>query len=514
MNITIGKIVRICSNKTWKIDSNTNSFFLKLALTYLLIPYVIFFAGWLRLGFAILLIGLLVTTYILVWRQINRDKAKLLTYGDVKLSHLTFAFLLLLIWLFFSGVGHFAYQFNDYLKHNLILTQLIHLDWPIIQHLSVKSANILIYYFAYYLPAGLFGRLFGFNAANIFLFFFTYLGLVIALYFVFSVTNKKYIILVCIMFIFFGGMDVLSGLAPFRLISSPSGIDLPLRAPLNYEGTSELLFNVPQQAIAAWIITSLLIWSILKKSCQKYLIFFWALTIFWTPWCFIGSFPILLYAIWKNQIQFKDYLTIPNILTSGIVIAIIMYFFSINRNSVGEGRWIWNSPFPWVGNYIIFIVLEFFIIGLLLVLYNITNKALIHLVVFTNAFLMLIPLFQSGSFNDFCTRVSIPLLTTIAIIAIYSVVDLPIKIKQGRPPYTLILITIILMVGASNGMGIIVESIQRTYSIHGRYFYLYTVEYEDNLAKSFDSILQTEKLEQQYLAQRVDYRNLQWLLKY
>ena len=56
-----------------------------------------------------------------------------------------------------SGIGGFARQSVDYVKHDEILGTLINMDWPC--KLGSHKYLYLIYYIAYYLPAACIGKI-------------------------------------------------------------------------------------------------------------------------------------------------------------------------------------------------------------------------------------------------------------------------------------------------------------------------------------------------------------------
>ena len=89
-------------------------------------------------------------------------------------------FSLLFIWLLFSGIGSLSYQNTDYEVRNAVLHDLIDYKWPVtydFTNLSSNYQNVLnassakfVYYFTYWLPASIIGKIFNYQVANIFLF--------------------------------------------------------------------------------------------------------------------------------------------------------------------------------------------------------------------------------------------------------------------------------------------------------------------------------------------------------
>ena len=86
-------------------------------------------------------------------------------------------FVLVVLWIYFSGIGSFSFQNGDHIVRNPIFRDLINYKWPVIYDLSKMSQNItsitgtdkvmFVYYFAYWLPSAVVGKIFGEAAANV-----------------------------------------------------------------------------------------------------------------------------------------------------------------------------------------------------------------------------------------------------------------------------------------------------------------------------------------------------------
>lgn len=500
-------------NRSWMIPPLWDGKILRLAVAYLLIPYIIFFAGWLRLPIAVIAIGVLVVGYGLTWLKISRDNQTQPTGIRINQIGLILAIVVIVGWLLFSGAGHFADQVGDYKKHNLILGHLINQNWPIIQHLTLKDAYILVYYIGYYLPAGAFGKAFGFEAANIFQFFYTLLGLVIAFYFFLSFTKGKYPLLLVILFILFGGMDVPGWLSVFGRFPVLAGYIGPWSQTLTYQGNSDLLFFVPQQAIPAWIAIGVVLWCLVQQTGRGYVGFIWALTLLWAPWIFLGLAPIMLWFFLSNRGKWREFLTFTNIIPLAIIGIIMAVYYSINKSSVGYNGWIWSFTENWLSTYLLFVIFEFLLLGGLLLFLNGKDTVIRPLLLVALIPLLLIPFFHSGVFNDFCMRASIPSLTILALVAIRTILNYPFPERDFRKLVAFGATILVLLVGSIYGVTRIGSSIQRTYANHGGLFYSYSSNYEKNLFDSFNN-MPSDIILEQYLARNVDYRKYQWLFKY
>ena len=124
----------------------------------------------------------------------------------------------LLIFNILSGAGGLFYQNWDYRYRNTVLHDLIDKDWPVkydYSSMEYEKAQIgtekgfLSYYFTYWLPGATVGKLLGFEAANMFLLLWQFLGTTLFFYLVYRKMNKvkiKYFLV----FICFGGLDIIT----------------------------------------------------------------------------------------------------------------------------------------------------------------------------------------------------------------------------------------------------------------------------------------------------------------
>ncbi len=495
------------------MNINKKMIFLKLAFGYLLFPNILFFVGWLRLPIALALICLLTAAYIWTWRQIYREGNNQSVSLQVSQMGLLIALLVIIGWILFSGAGHFAAQVGDYKKHNLILGHLVNQDWPIIQHMTAKDAYVLVYYLGYYLPAGLFGKAFGFEAANLFQFFYTLMGVLIAFYFFLSFTKGKHPFWMTALFILFGGMDVLGWLVVIGRFPKLAGYIGPWSQSLTYQGNSDLLYFVPQQAIPAWIVTGVVLWCLTQRSGRGYIGFIWALTLLWAPWVFLGLTPIMIWFFLSDRSKWKEFFTLVNILPSAAIGVVMVIFYSINRSSVGHNGWIGSFTENWLTTYLLFIVFEFLLLGGLLLLLNWKDAVVRSILLVGIIPLLLIPFYHSGVFNDFCMRASIPSLTILVLVGIRTVLNYPFKGTDLLRRLAFGALCFMFAVGSIYGMTRIITSIQNTYANHGGLFYTYKSTYESNLFDLFNN-MPSDIILEQYLARNVDYRKYQWLFKY
>src|SRR5687767_7529958 len=150
----------------------------RLAYLYLAIPFIVFLLGWLKWFYSIP-----VALIIIVACYFSLRQHKVFIAIDLKKHRRTIfiCFTLLVIWIFFSGIGQFSYQNGDHYARNAVLKDLVEKPWPLVYDFTINQPYgvkvpgeyMLVYYLGYWMPAALVGKLFGLQAAHVFLFLWT-----------------------------------------------------------------------------------------------------------------------------------------------------------------------------------------------------------------------------------------------------------------------------------------------------------------------------------------------------
>ena len=154
-------------------DDQGGSVISLLTLLYLGLPLLIFFAGWLKPAFALVTI---IPLLYCGWHLLRAWPVAGPAFRGGELLFLAaFGFGLTA----FVGIGGWAPQQTDWIKHNAVLFDCVNQPWPVV--LTDGSARWpLVYYLAYYLPAALVGKLAGYAAAQAALWVWSALGLMLA----------------------------------------------------------------------------------------------------------------------------------------------------------------------------------------------------------------------------------------------------------------------------------------------------------------------------------------------
>jgi hypothetical protein len=272
---------------------------------YIIAPCFLFALGWLRQPYAFINVVLLSCFTIQAIKEMLPldgivksiyllDKKRLYVY--VGLVFL-FAF-----WLLFSGTGGFGFQNTDYRASNSLLKDLILQNWPL--NLQLKGiTGRYVYYMAYYLPAAYLGKIFGWSFANCFLLLWTLIGVVFAFLWFVRISriyiNDKYqkLLAISVLFCLLGGLDLFGTVYLRNHIFKISTENEWWAGYFQYSSNTTLVYWVPQQAIAAWLITGLVVDALFDFENIKFVGVVISCGFIWTPFGVTGLVPFICIAI-------------------------------------------------------------------------------------------------------------------------------------------------------------------------------------------------------------------------
>lgn len=356
-----------------------------------------------------------------------------------------------------SGAGGLGLQEGDYFKHNAVLKHLIESGWPVWIPTD-RGLFPLVYYLGWYLPAAGVGKVWGWEAANVFIFIWTYVGVVLALaWFALLVGRCHWVVLG--IFFFFSAPDVL-GAALFKLIGWDPGPPLPPPVPdnwginwyalrwwnwelrwwagpytWNYCCQMELLFWVPQQALGAWLCTSMILaalwWPWLQG--QRWILVPLALSALWSPLVTLGLGPLVVasffrsaeshrnpYPLWTQWFDWPNGLALGLMGLGGIYYAAHFAWVPFSNDPRAEFRILGFDEWPmlmYIFRLICFWIVDIFSIAGLILLVRPPRKSSERLL-FRTALIVLVglTLCRYGLNNDLAMRVSMPWLFVLAVL--------------------------------------------------------------------------------------------------
>lgn len=409
----------------------TYSKFTMISLLYLAIPVAILFLGYLKpiIGIAFtLMVGAGVYYAI---KNSSKDKDGALNERSIEIKPLTLVILSLLsvFFIFYAGVGEFAFCTIDHRVRYAILKDLIDYKWPVIYDFSTQSNPVVsqilgegevafAYYFTFWMIPAIIGKLFGLMVARVAIILWSAIGLLlvaIGTYFIRSKTP----VFIFLAIILWGGWDFIPWLINTltNVETTFEGWNCHLHVHTNYYQ----LFNVFNQSIPGWLITILLMTSRNNKSIGL----LGGLMFCYSPWATVGMVPLCVNRlICKENISSDKKTNIRNIFSIGNLLApvaalvVFASMYTANPDATSSSGLIWkfyDAPMELVKDYVWYVVFEFGIWALIL-FHKYKKDSMFWTAIGT---LMVLPIYKVSIANDFIMRGS---LVPFFLISIYTVI--------------------------------------------------------------------------------------------
>lgn len=412
-----------------------------IAYIYILLPLMIFFTLWLNINASIFYTFCLGLIFYFVIKRDSSDESFFLSQKVLKC-----VVLISFLWVFFSGIGGYWLQSDDFSARNAIYRDLISYAWPVYYS---EQNRVLNYYFGFWLVPALFTKLFAgmfdfhelFFFGNQILMLWTIFGVFIFLsLLIYAVRPQKtHQIVLCLVFpIVFSGLDVIAS----YVFDKYNPQHLEWWTVIQYSCLTTQLFWVFNQALIAWIATLLLITD--KKRLENTGVIFIA-SLFCAPFptiglavfmlvyalrdvcCLYKYHKVHLYQIGKKIFSYQN-------ICAALCLPLLYFFFSISTRVNEQPLALFSFPLK---KYIPFWFFEF---GLyLLLIFRYFRKDIIFYAIGIS--LSLLCLFKLGSDFDFQMRASIP---AIVLMMIYV-----LKYINFTPKSYMKIILIILLIIAS-----------------------------------------------------------------
>lgn len=391
-----------------------------MALLYLILPFILFSGGFLKIYIAIPSIVFTIYCFIKI---VNGQKPVLWKSEIHWHNLLLFTVALFICW--HCGVGEYWVQHSDFWVKNPLLNDLAERPWPLTFTYEGKTIGFSYYLFPYLVPA-LLGKLymeFLHPAALLW----ASLGLFFVFRYLYELLNvSKYKVGIWILvfaFICFSGLEILGG-ALLHLIEGQTMFGGSGRLALAQEDWCAPYFSLYASNISSLIVcynqcisTWLVVMLIIQNRESNYLGFYYSLILLYSPWAAIGAFPIILYTILRNLIKSSrisslfSQISWQNVGFPVLLLFIVGSYYISSSGSSSESGWFFefvSIPY-FVRHYISFLVFEVLFYFMFLRIYW-RNNFLLQGSLFV---LMLLPFYKMTPVNDLLMRASIPALFVI-----------------------------------------------------------------------------------------------------
>lgn len=430
---------------TKKIDN----WLLFAGLVYIILPILIFLLKFTRIYYfliGLLLFSALIYSAMAKSAELNNGFANSELTNKNTVKFLLIASGAIFIWVYFSGIGSFAYQNWDFWVRNPIYNDLCTKSWPMYYNLADQGSDVtnllgaewvaFSYYFAYWLtPAGLCKVLhLSGKGCQLVLFIYTFIGLEIVHYLL-SRLYKKFSWKITTILITFSGLDIIARLIHFK--EFPNIYDDIEWSLTYFQCSANLtqLYYVFNQSIPIWIL--LLI--ILNIDSPAVIAGLASICFAYSPWATIGLVPIAIVAVlYKRNNSFidriKDALTSCNVFIPVFMLVIFGLYYSASSGANGGHGIFYKTQGVELKEYIflfiVYILTEFGLyyvaIGKDILKYRYSIIVFIELTLF--------PVYYVVDFNFFL-RGTMPALFILMTIIIAFVEDtIPDSLKTSRSP--------------------------------------------------------------------------------
>ncbi len=387
-----------------------------VAYAYIIIPFILFFIGWLSPVYACITTGIVLVSAVALIKDTKEFIGIDLSGKKLKIFLILF---ILTVVVFFSGIGSYTFQNEDHQVRSAVMNDLVNKKWPLMLNndhkLSPNQGPVtFIYYFIYWLPAAFAGKIFGIKAGYFCLFLWTLLGMTLTFYFV-SRHLKKASVWLLLIFLTFDGLYLhfsFLKMPVFKAISSDYvtwANDMRLA-----DNIIDGLYWIYNQTVTPWLIAAML----LNKPATRNILFLYALCYFHGPFMFIGLFPYVI-VILSRQIKaehlnsvaqvLRSYFTFQNV-AGGLTVVLIGFFF-LSASPAAEPLRLTHRYWKM---YLMFIFAVFGLISLLI--YSKYKKEPFFYI--TIAICLILPFTRLGSIqvNTFSTRVALAAQFMLAIL--------------------------------------------------------------------------------------------------
>ena len=331
----------------------------RLAIVYLMLPVIIWLVGWFEWWVGIPAAVLLAMAFRQALSGSWRAMPRVAMVAILAVAA---------CWVMVTAAGGvFDSQNGDWLDHRSILLNLTHYPWPTFLPEDpfapyapdkFNSPPLLRVYLGYFLTPGLAGHWLGPAALNWAVPIWTWLGVALILLMFTRERTRWGVALAMLIFVFFGGMDILRVVLPE---------EYAWRTYMRYSPNMVGLMWVPQHFIPAGLYIFLCLQLRRQRRFLAVSGILLAAAPFWTPFVAIGLLPFIAILLWENGV--RPFLRWPNLLLAAPLAALIALYLASGDTDIRRG-WIWELyEWPLIAwGLPVFYLTEFMLLGILLLI--------------------------------------------------------------------------------------------------------------------------------------------------
>lgn len=440
-------------------------FYLPSAYGYILLPFIVFALGWMKLYYAIPAVVCVLFCFYKMLKYLPEHWN--FKWNSEDKERFLIAAVLIFVWVCISGIGGIAFQNDDHVWRNAMFETLVYEKWPVVREVTVDGELVsrgFSYYMGFWMLPALVGKIFGIKAGYYFQIIWAFYGILL-FYYGICVIRKKIEVWPLIVFIFFSGMDILGYyVSGMDLAALSSTEHLEWWTKFQFSSMTTQLFWVFNQAIPAWLITVLLY---LQKN-NRHIGAILASALLNCTMPFVGMIPLCLYwlftrtyagvnskADWRKA-WIRDTFTIENILGGGMI-GILSYLYLIKQGSSETSMFLNLKNGGWLV-CLVFLLVE--IGGICAVVYKYQKKNPLFYIIIL--WLCLCPLINAYGGKNFCMRASIPALLMLFIFILHALENT----WKKREKLHLLAIFAVLLIGAVTPMHEFVRTFTETERIY------------------------------------------------
>jgi len=417
----------------------------RLALAYLLLPLVIFLAGWFEIWAALPLLACLV--YSIKGLVLPVHLA-----GPVGAQpapthrHVAVAVVAGCAWTACGGTGHLVFANADWHLRDAVLHDLVGGSWPVAYVSPDGATRLLRAPVGFYLPAALIGKWAGLTAAHAAMAAWTAAG---ATLFLLQVLSRSALrlggsLMATAVIVLFSGLDVVGTLlhAPGSAAHWDFTSHLEWWAErYQYSSMTTQLFWVPNHALCGWVAMGLL-WRSPRGALEPMLPILIVAVALCSPLTALGVLPFAWLqagAAMRGSLELAH----PRVwIPASIVGLVVAAYLTLDSSRIPRGWTVGSggAALSDLARQAEFFVLEAGLVGGVILALRRSRAVVLALVI-----LALLPFVRFGAANDFVMRASIPSLAVLAMEAARALAE-PAVSAAG--PAKKMLLGVLLALGA------------------------------------------------------------------